>query len=545
MERDNDEWQTINYVNNIVKQIESYLNTRAHKAITNHDITIEEVALETAKDSKLNKILDFLKSGKTSIPKDSDFDQFRGCFEEISTAENGILYKADKIIIPPSLQHKMIVASHFKSHRGAKACTRMLADSYYFANMSQSVEQEVSSCIPCQVNTNKTRFNPIIPSDLPSRNMETCSIDFSSKTPSGEYLLVILCERSRYPIIKLSAGLTTSHVISILKRVFKEFGTPGHIKSDNGPAFKSKLFAAFARKAGFDHIKISPEWPRANGMCERFMRNINKIIRCSMIENTNWKLNLESLLKHYRATPHTSTGATPNDVMGLKNDNGLPINLKKQKLTSEQLQLNDTKSKLYMKNYANRNLHAKRHSFQVNDKVLFKWRPTNKQMSRMDVDPYMITQVKGTMITAENWKHTVTRNSSCFQHFKGDYKCPTKRKSQVTLYPIQIGKPRSFILAPPTTQTPPVTPALNLVFDLPVQELGIEHLSTESESQNSSTIEASQTNSEEKRKAEPKQTCNLNPRKSINLQSNLNGAYWTSSIDTPSNNGRRKRTTSN
>ena len=117
--------------------------------------------------------------------------------------------------------------------------------------------------------------------------------------------MVLLCEHSRYPVLKLSNNLTKRETIRILKKVFDEFGYPNSIKSDNGPAFKSREFANFCQEARITHVKVTPLWPRANGMCERFMRNINKVIRCSKI------------------SPHSSTGVSPNQLMQFENDNGM------------------------------------------------------------------------------------------------------------------------------------------------------------------------------------------------------------------------------
>ena len=53
---------------------------------------------------------------------------------------------------------------------------------------------------------------------------------------------------------------------------------------------------------------MTPLWPRANGLMERFMQNINKCIRTFITSKTNWKENLQLMLMNYRITPHQTTG---------------------------------------------------------------------------------------------------------------------------------------------------------------------------------------------------------------------------------------------
>ena len=59
---------------------------------------------------------------------------------------------------------------------------------------------------------------------------------------------------------------------------------------------------------------MTPLWPRANGLMERFMQNINKCIRTFITSKTNWKENLQLMLMNYRITPHQTTGIAPSTI---------------------------------------------------------------------------------------------------------------------------------------------------------------------------------------------------------------------------------------
>lgn len=169
---------------------------------------------------------------------------------------------------------------------------QVINKTYWHHNIDSLIDKKILECKACEANSDTTSFHPIISSKMPDeKSWDMVAIDFSSRTPTGEYILVLVCEHSRYPVLKLSSGLKSRDAIAILKKVFKEYGTPRHIKSDNGPAFISKEFSAFANEYGFIHVKVQPRWARANDMVERHMRCINKVIRCSKVDKRLWKLN--------------------------------------------------------------------------------------------------------------------------------------------------------------------------------------------------------------------------------------------------------------
>ena len=101
------------------------------------------------------------------------------------------------------------------------------------------------------------------------------------------------------------------------------FGTSETVKTDNGPPFNGCRckFADFAKHLGFKHQKITPLWPQANGLNERFMQSITKSITAAIAEGKPWRPELDALLRSYRATPHTTTKIAPAALMFRYNAN--------------------------------------------------------------------------------------------------------------------------------------------------------------------------------------------------------------------------------
>lgn len=259
---------------------------------------------------------------------------FKSILAELTIASDGIVMRGEQIMIPESMQKTVIERAH-KAHLGQKLMRNLLKKRYFWHGMNKMIAERISNCLPCQAVYDTTKPKPIISSTLPSNKFELVSIDFSSKTPSNNYILVLLDEFSRYPIFEFTSNITSKKAIHALDRVFKVLGVPKRIKSDNGSAFRSEKFKKFAQEKGFAHEKITPEHPHSNSICERFMSNKNKQIQIAKINGANWKNNLEQFLRDYRATPHSTTSVSPNDLLGFDDKNEWPS--KSKSITFEEL----------------------------------------------------------------------------------------------------------------------------------------------------------------------------------------------------------------
>ena len=73
----------------------------------------------------------------------------------------------------------------------------------WFTQLSTKVDLFVESCHVCNSNSEKKSFQPLIMSPLPNGAWEQLSTDFHGPLPSGDYLMVIIDEFSRFPIVKI------------------------------------------------------------------------------------------------------------------------------------------------------------------------------------------------------------------------------------------------------------------------------------------------------------------------------------------------------
>ena len=88
---------------------------------------------------------------------------------------------------------------------------------------------------------------------------------------------------------------------------------PESIISDNGLQFAAAEFQEFCKRNGIRHILIAPYHPASNGLAERgvqtFKRGYRKLSEGTVEDRT------ARFLLQYRATPHTTTGMSPAELM--------------------------------------------------------------------------------------------------------------------------------------------------------------------------------------------------------------------------------------
>ena len=113
-------------------------------------------------------------------------------------------------------------------------------------------------------------------SDLPSKKWPHLCADFYQPLPSGDYLVVIMDEYSRFPEVEVVRSVSARTVIPVFDKILSSSGIPDNLKTVNGTPFKSEEFRRFAVNQGFRHRRVTPYWPEAN-VAERFMRNIGKV----------------------------------------------------------------------------------------------------------------------------------------------------------------------------------------------------------------------------------------------------------------------------
>ena len=108
---------------------------------------------------------------------------------------------------------------------------------------------------------------------------------------------------SRYIDLMHLRQTKTRDVIGKLKCSFARLGIPEELVSDNGPQFQFSgvEFKHVAVEHDFEHSATDPHYPQANGMAEKGVDMVKRMLR---------QEDLFSTLLSYRSTPIAATGCS-------------------------------------------------------------------------------------------------------------------------------------------------------------------------------------------------------------------------------------------
>lgn len=225
-------------------------------------MTLDEVRNATRESPSLQKVMVAIQTGKWwGDPDLLPFVQFK---DELSIYD-GVILRDHRLLIPSPLQERVVEIAHH-THQGIVKTKQLIREKVWFPGIDKMVENTVKACIPCQASyPGPNKREPICPTPLPSGPWSEVAVDFAGPFPSGQYLLVVVYEYSRFPEVEIIHSTSAKVVLPRLKSIFARQGLPSVVKTDNGPPFQGQEFADFAVICGFKHRKITPLWPEANG----------------------------------------------------------------------------------------------------------------------------------------------------------------------------------------------------------------------------------------------------------------------------------------
>ena len=396
------------------KVAEDYVNF-----LTNHAVpkamTLDQISYYTKIDPTLIAVKQAISSNAwNKIDNNIDnsaFQVFKTIRDDLSYNEqHGIILKCNLIVIPYHLQKQVLDIAH-EGHQGMVKTKQLMREKVWFPYMDTKVESMIKSCLPCMSATPETKREPPNMTELPDRPWSELHADFAGPLPCGSYLLIVVDSFSRYPEVEIVHSTSARAVIPKFDSIFARHGICDVLKTDNGPPFSGHEFKMFAQSYGFIHKKITPRWPQANGLAEKFVSTIKKSLRTSP---SNWRQDMYTFLRNYRATPHCTTKKSPAELLfNRKIKTKMPF--VGEKVENPKLRQQDASQKQKMRDYVVHKYHyCKPSKLKIGDTVLVK----NENSKTFHDYPLTVTQIKGSMITASNQSKNITRNNTFFKKFE-------------------------------------------------------------------------------------------------------------------------------
>ena len=308
-------------------------------------------------------------------------------------------------MLPKALVPEVLEAAH-EGHPGMESMVRQLRQLHWWPGMTEDIREYVATCnIGCAAASPKNSPPPMVIIETPEEVWLHLAADFKGPiigNAKSYYFHVVIDMFSRWPEVAVVSSTAFDKLQPSLERIWALHGKLDSITHDNGPPYDSRDWRNYAKQVGFIRKPCSPEHPEGNGIAERFMGVIVKLVHAAMAEKKDPKLEIERRLMQYRNTPHPSTGKTPSELMFNRVvRTRLPTMRKSINTTAvQEAREKDTSERLKRKEVRDKRKTAQEKMVKPGTKVLVAQRKTTTKPP-FDPNPYTVMEVKGTQVTAE------------------------------------------------------------------------------------------------------------------------------------------------
>lgn len=193
---------------------------------------------------------------------------------------------------------------HGLSHPGVRATAKLVSQRFVWPGMRSDCRRWTRACLPCQQSkvTRHVRA-PLSSFTLPPSRFAHVHVDIIGPLPPSagyRYCLTAIDRFTRWPEVIPTEDITAETIAKALVSGWvSRFGSPSRITTDRGRQFEAHLFRALASLIGFRQSRSTAYHPQANGMVERFHRQLKAAIMCHV--NESWTDALPFVLLGIRA----------------------------------------------------------------------------------------------------------------------------------------------------------------------------------------------------------------------------------------------------
>jgi len=262
---------------------------------------------KTKNDEILTKVLTYCKEGWHKVCKSNgELKQYWKLRKEIMI-NNELLYYETRILVPKSLRKYVIHKLH-ATHLGISKTKARAKQLFYFPGINSQIENYIISRPVCLKFSKSKIKEPMLAHDIPDLPFYKIAMDIAELR--GVNYLIVIDYCSRWIEIVELKDKTSDTIIDLLMDLFRKFGIPNEIVSDNMP-FGSSRFSVFAKDWNLKLTKSSPYYAQSNGLAEKGVGIAKDMLKKSQYTG---KSIFEYLLA-YRNTPLTGLSYSPAQLL--------------------------------------------------------------------------------------------------------------------------------------------------------------------------------------------------------------------------------------
>lgn len=228
------------------------------------------------------------------------------------TLNNGIIFKGQRVLVPKSLQPRILLELHH-THLGITKMKQLARRYCYWKGIDGNIEKLVKSCEACVQVQAKPAKAPLHQWEEPAENWDRIHIDYAGPF-HNHFFLIVVDAKSRWAEIRITNNApTTGKSIKLLSDIFASHGFPAIMVSDNATIFTSDDFKAYCKKNGIFQKLIAPGHPSTNGLAERNVQTLKRKLKAMSAEHGSLNCKFNEIMQRYRATT-LSCGKSPAEI---------------------------------------------------------------------------------------------------------------------------------------------------------------------------------------------------------------------------------------
>ena len=220
--------------------------------------------------------------------------------------------------VPLSYRRVVFHSLHDLSHPGIRATSKLISDRYVWPGMRRDLANWARACLACQQSKiHKHVSAPLGTFTEPSQRFAHIHVDIVGPLPPSQgkvYLLTVIDRFTRWPEAIPIADVAADTVVkAFMDGWVSRFGCPTTMTTDRGPQFESSSFNEMLRMLGCNRVRTTAYHPSANGMVERFHRQLKASLKAS--SDLDWTESLPTVMLGIRTTHKTAINAASAELV--------------------------------------------------------------------------------------------------------------------------------------------------------------------------------------------------------------------------------------
>jgi RNase H-like domain found in reverse transcriptase/Integrase core domain/Integrase zinc binding domain len=222
-------------------------------------------------------------------------------------------------VVDNTYREEILHEHHALSHCNSRELYKcVIRSGKFWSSLKSDCEDFTSQCPDCQKNIiHRSGYHPQV-SIHACAPMDHVLVNLMGPVPehnNHRYILVAMDVFSRFIFIQPLENKQPVSVAKALYTIFCLFGHPKVLQTDNGGEFVKGLLSSLSYLYNWDHRKVVPYHPQANGLVGREVRTVAETIRKHVDSSVLWSQDLDAVQLKLNQRTTSAHGSMPFDVM--------------------------------------------------------------------------------------------------------------------------------------------------------------------------------------------------------------------------------------